>query len=100
MSPPTASRTVAAAALRRHLARRAARSRVGHERLGLAVLDDVGGLVAGQVPVDRGEAEARPAGGVEHLDELGPVGAHERDGVAGAEARGGAGRAPAGWRWR
>jgi hypothetical protein len=58
------------------------------ERLGLAVLNDVGRLLAGQVPVDRGEAQAGALGGVEHLQEGGLVGAHERDGVAGLESSG------------
>ena len=61
---------------------------VAHERLGLAVLDDVGRLGPGEVPVDGGEAQADALGGVEHLEELGPVRAHEGDGVAGPQAAG------------
>ena len=59
-----------------------------HERLGFAVLDDVGRLGAGEVPVDRGEAQTDALGGVEHLYELRPVGAHQGDGVAGLQAPG------------
>ena len=81
------SHQVGAAGLRRHL-RVPAQVRRDDERLGFAVLHDVAGLVAGQVPVDRGEPEARPVGRVEHLDELGPVGAHEGHGVTGAKPAG------------
>ena len=58
------------------------------EGLGLAVVDDVGRLLAGEVPVDRRQPQAGPLGRVEHLDELGPVGAHEGDAVARSEAPG------------
>ena len=58
------------------------------ERLGLAVLDDVRGLLAGQVPVDRREAQPGALGGIEDLDEFGPVRAHQRDGVTGLQATG------------
>ena len=55
------------------------------ESLGLAVADDVRGLGPGQVPVDRRETQADALGGVEDLEELRLVGAHERQAVAGLE---------------
>ncbi len=58
------------------------------ERLGLAVLDDVGRLGPGEVPVDGGEPKPDALGGVEDLEELGPVGAHQGDGVAGLQTPG------------
>ncbi len=59
---------------------------LGDQRLGLAVVDDVGDLVLGQVPIDRGDAEAGAQGGAEHLHELGAIGAHQGDRVASLEA--------------
>ena len=67
---------------------RVAQLACAHEGLGLAVRHDVGSLGPGQVPVDGGEAQADALGGVEHLEVLGLVRAHEGDGVAGLEAAG------------
>src|SRR3712207_7220884 len=53
------------------------------ERFRLAIIDDVAGLVTGEVPVDRCHAHARALDGGDHLREFGPVGAHQRDAVAG-----------------
>ena len=55
---------------------------VGDDGLGLAVVGDVGRLVGGEVPVDRGEPQPAPVGGREVVGELGPVAAEQRHAVA------------------
>ena len=71
---------------RRRLRRVGGEAGVGDEGLGLAVVHDVGGLLAGEVPVDGGHAYPHAQARSGDLGELRPVGAHEGDGVAGAEA--------------
>ena len=58
---------------------------VGDEGAGLAVADDVGGLVGREVPVHVGEPEPGPVAGRPGLGELGAVAAQQRHGVALAE---------------
>ncbi len=61
ISPPTASFTMQVGALGGGRADRGD-ARLAEQRLGLAVVDDVGDLVGGQVPVDRGDPRSRRAG--------------------------------------
>ena len=58
------------------------------ERLRLAVLHDVARFFTGQVPVDRRQAQTRPLGRQQDLDELRSVGAHEGDAVPDLEPAG------------
>ena len=59
---------------------------LGDDDDGLTVVDDVRDLFGSEMPVDRGESEATAQRSLVDLDELGPVAAHERDGVARARA--------------
>ena len=61
---------------------------VGDEDLRLAVVDDVGRLLRGEMPVDRREPQADALGRGQHDGELDPVGDHGGDGVALTEAPG------------
>ena len=70
----------------RRLGRHRREAGVGHERLGLAVVDDVGGLLRGEVPVHRGEPQPGPQHGRVGHRELGPVGHHGRHPVARLQA--------------
>ena len=81
---------------RRHLGE----AGVGHEHPGLAVADDVGGLVGREVPVDRRHPQSGPLGRGDDLGELGAVRHHQRHGVAGHDAAPAPAPAPGGWRWR
>ena len=59
---------------------------VEEARLGLAILDDVGDLVGGQVPVHRRDPPAGALRRRQNLHELGAVGADQGHGVAGLQA--------------
>ena len=59
---------------------------VGHERLGLRVLQDVGDLGTDQVVVDRDQVPAGLQGGQVELEHLHPVGEEGGDHVPGLEA--------------
>src|SRR3954463_6422090 len=61
--------------------------RVCEDGFGLAVAQDVGDLVGGDVPVDRSQPYAAALGALNPLDELRPVRAEQRDAVTGPDAR-------------
>ena len=61
--------------------------RLGEQGLSLAVAHNVGDLLGGQVPVDRGDAKARPQGRRQHLDKLGAVGAEHGHRIAAFQSR-------------
>ena len=65
---------------------RAGHRGLGEKGAGLAVADHIGDLVRRQVPVHRRHAQAAALGGEQHVDELGPVGTEQGDGIAGLEA--------------
>ncbi len=60
--------------------------RLRDQRLGLAVVQDIGDLVGLQVPVDRRHAQAAAPRRVQRLHELRPVGAEQRHAIAGLQS--------------
>ncbi len=85
--PPKARRTATPGASFTAPAAAGGELRVGQERLGAGVVEDVGELLGRQVPVERNEDPGRHAAGHDGLDVLAAVAAEHGDGVAVGKAR-------------